>query len=733
MEELKLKRELAAGRLEISRSTSIASSRDKKPAIIATRKQQASQIPAPSVSFRGLSTTALERVSKLNQIYMQETIGPSKPPNKNNDDDDDSNITPNLADDDLLVSDEESPPAQDPEVESENDEEEGEELYLQINRQHISLLQQRKLEIQQRKAALANKKIGEPISLLQPASYPVERVPWPESPSRSIEPTSTVISTPQFEEPPMSRLEQLKLKKRLLEAAPQEEPPSIKRQPWPESQSEEEPLSRLEQLKLKKRQLEVDPSAALPKKNARQISVHTNARPVSPPGFFDKTNPAALGAPQPPPSSTTTMTTNTATAPPSSTTTMTTNTATAIPKPENTDGIRVVLLNQNSKRSLDMVVSKSDKLNLYDTLYNSQVVKQANIRKWGNSVVDKVNNQQHEIVVGVSTLPKGEEHFSFSVEELKLTTTQELVDLYSPEYDPQNPNCKIQLLLQCQPSSTSNYKPSHTYVMDDKTSSSNSNTTTDKDTSKRQYAGAAVIGGIAGAVLAGPVVGLAVAAGAAAATIAGSKGGASGEAVVQNTQPVPPSPKSNTSSPEAFRREQHSKVDAVMHKFRERRKSLDLVSRRNSRESNQSSDSNDRHRHRLSREEEKDYNPSSKPYAEAASIVLPIHDTETTFSDLKKKQIIEQQQHQEGFDVALDEAETGTRIIPPTPLTTTKEAQCQTIVVPTKKSRSSRSPPPEICPALQSINVCYWITLILILVAALVAALLWDPFSYGVE
>ena len=138
--------------------------------------------------------------------------------------------------------------------------------------------------------------------------------------------------------------------------------------------------------------------------------------------------------------------------------------------------LRIRVINENSKRSKDLVVdvssssaeissnhaattaaavthndgdptstSKSSSVSLWDAVYNNPAVKQAHVRKWPADIVQQVKEQTHEVQLAVWDPDLDKPHHVFSLADLKQTTPRQLLELVGPETD------LIQLVLQCVP------------------------------------------------------------------------------------------------------------------------------------------------------------------------------------------------------------------------------------------------------------------------------------------
>ncbi|CAJ1959876.1 unnamed protein product [Cylindrotheca closterium] len=264
IEQLRLKRELAAGQLDMSKGGSmmmaaagygdsnISSKQVIRSSMIGhgglppsiTNHHQAivpQQDQPQSISLNGLSPTALARLQQINPGYMDPNVTPvssstapaapaaaaDDPPLTVPEEDDE--------DDEMLVSDHED-------EEGENYDDAAEEEYLQINRQHISRLQQRKEEIKQRKLELQKGKArgdnsngessnneaapppltdeGQTAAVVTPSKRGGGETTTTTTATTTTTSNDTSMEESSSSEPPLSRLEQLKLKKRQLETTP---------------------------------------------------------------------------------------------------------------------------------------------------------------------------------------------------------------------------------------------------------------------------------------------------------------------------------------------------------------------------------------------------------------------------------------------------------------------------------------------------------------------------------
>lgn len=104
--------------------------------------------------------------------------------------------------------------------------------------------------------------------------------------------------------------------------------------------------------------------------------------------------------------------------------------------------MRICVVNENSKRSKDLFVPIDDQVMLFDDVYEHAAVKKAHVRKWGAMVVQQVKKGDCEIRCSVWDDVVESPVYSFTVEELKTTSTRELYQLV-PESD------VVKLVLQC--------------------------------------------------------------------------------------------------------------------------------------------------------------------------------------------------------------------------------------------------------------------------------------------
>ena len=113
-----------------------------------------------------------------------------------------------------------------------------------------------------------------------------------------------------------------------------------------------------------------------------------------------------------------------------------------LPLPGRKATMRIKIINEASQRSKDLVVDIKPSLNLYEAVYDNQVVKEAHVRKWGPQIVQQVKSKVSEIHCAVWDDVVGKPCHVFSLEELKRTSTKQLYELV-PESD------LVKLVLQC--------------------------------------------------------------------------------------------------------------------------------------------------------------------------------------------------------------------------------------------------------------------------------------------
>eukprot|EP00980_Cylindrotheca_fusiformis_P009992 scaffold2212_cov143-Cylindrotheca_fusiformis.AAC.10 len=405
IEELKLKRELAAEKLDLSRTTGITTSH-KNP--VPPPPPPKPEEPPLSDATKGLSATALTRLQKLNQKYMQETIGQSS----SKDEDDEEEMLLSDMEDNNSIGDENEEKKEQQQQEEENIDDDS-----QLDREMVNRMrQERKEEIQRRKEELRRSKNKNNSN----------------KPDNAPQDNERFINRLQRE-----RKEELERRKEILRQTnyskrkeQNDEPAPVERVPWPEDndppplvhsssstsiqeatrqQEEQAPrLSRLEQLKLKKRQLEHgttdEEEESAKKKTTTAMNGHSMSNGVS-------------------------------------------NQQQQAPVPAK-DEMAVQIINSSSKRMKEVTVEISPDINLFDAVYDHPLVKQANVRKWASPYVQQVRAKTSQISCQVSL---GEQEMELSIDQLKETSTLELYRLFENEFTTDVSLSKIQMLLVCQP------------------------------------------------------------------------------------------------------------------------------------------------------------------------------------------------------------------------------------------------------------------------------------------
>lgn len=105
--------------------------------------------------------------------------------------------------------------------------------------------------------------------------------------------------------------------------------------------------------------------------------------------------------------------------------------------------LRVRVINQVSNLFKDILVEIRTDLNLFDAIYDKKAVKKANIRKWGSAVTKQVKSGSHEIQCSVWDDEVDSPCHTYSITDMKNTSTRELYNLVGPESD------LIKIKLQC--------------------------------------------------------------------------------------------------------------------------------------------------------------------------------------------------------------------------------------------------------------------------------------------
>lgn len=104
--------------------------------------------------------------------------------------------------------------------------------------------------------------------------------------------------------------------------------------------------------------------------------------------------------------------------------------------------MRIRITNEDSGRTKELVLPISEEINLFDAIYDDSSVKNEGVRKWSNQLAQLVQENLREIQC-VLLDPEGQVLWSFSIDALKETTTDDIDELIP------NPNDPIQLVLRC--------------------------------------------------------------------------------------------------------------------------------------------------------------------------------------------------------------------------------------------------------------------------------------------
>ena len=115
---------------------------------------------------------------------------------------------------------------------------------------------------------------------------------------------------------------------------------------------------------------------------------------------------------------------------------------------EESQTMRIRVMNESSKRSKDLLVNINSSLNLFDGVYNNPAVKTANVRKWGPVQVQQVKQKLSEIQVVVWDDDIKRPIHVFTVDELKETSTEQLMGILPPGEEGDERGLVI-LVLQC--------------------------------------------------------------------------------------------------------------------------------------------------------------------------------------------------------------------------------------------------------------------------------------------
>ena len=114
--------------------------------------------------------------------------------------------------------------------------------------------------------------------------------------------------------------------------------------------------------------------------------------------------------------------------------------------------MRIRITNQTSKRFKDLVVTMSDDIFVFDSVYNHDEVKKANVRKWSSDVVKKVKEKTSEIMCFIMDDSTGNPFYTLSVSDMKTTSTKKLNEMAKGS----NGNI-IKLVLSCQEKNMDNH------------------------------------------------------------------------------------------------------------------------------------------------------------------------------------------------------------------------------------------------------------------------------------
>lgn len=104
--------------------------------------------------------------------------------------------------------------------------------------------------------------------------------------------------------------------------------------------------------------------------------------------------------------------------------------------------MRVRVSNEISKRYKDLLVPIDNGMKIFDEIYDHKAVKAAHVRKWGPTTVRMVKNNTSEIVCAVWDDVVESPCHTFTIDEMKGTTTRQLYQLV-PESD------LIKIVIQC--------------------------------------------------------------------------------------------------------------------------------------------------------------------------------------------------------------------------------------------------------------------------------------------
>jgi hypothetical protein len=120
-------------------------------------------------------------------------------------------------------------------------------------------------------------------------------------------------------------------------------------------------------------------------------------------------------------------------------------------KQEQCTQIRIRVINESSRKSKDLVIDVSDKMNIYNS-----VIKRANLRKFKRSIVNQVKQNECEIVCCISTIhaKRSEEYFVspvlMTLDQIKETSTKDLFNWKEAlGYKMDDIGSMLQIVLQC--------------------------------------------------------------------------------------------------------------------------------------------------------------------------------------------------------------------------------------------------------------------------------------------
>lgn len=128
------------------------------------------------------------------------------------------------------------------------------------------------------------------------------------------------------------------------------------------------------------------------------------------------------------------------------------------------------MINQVSELFKDVLVEIRNDLNLFDAIYDKKAVKKANIRKWGSAATKQVKSGSHEIRCSIWDDEVNSPCHTYSIEEMKQTSTRQLYHLVGPESD------LIKLKLQCMEKKMDDTHPTSTVTQNIHSQSQESST-----------------------------------------------------------------------------------------------------------------------------------------------------------------------------------------------------------------------------------------------------------------